>query len=76
MGSRRAAHASQPVSGTGLRAPRSPRLVAAASSARPHGLDEHQRAQTLTVSAMQRFFGIPESLVPCAVIVDLEQRHA
>ncbi|WP_217168499.1 hypothetical protein [Streptomyces sp. AC512_CC834] len=53
-----------------------PRLVAAANAELPHGLDEHQRALTLTVSAMQRFFGIPGSLVPCAVIVNLEQRNA
>ncbi|MGC0378278.1 hypothetical protein [Streptomyces sp. SAI-229] len=55
---------------------RPPRLIAAAAAELPHGLDEHQRALTLTVSAMQRFFGIPGSLVPCAVIVNLEQRNA
>ncbi|MFW6690295.1 hypothetical protein [Streptomyces sp. MAR4 CNX-425] len=53
-----------------------PRLVAEATGVRPYGLERHQRALTLAVSAMQRFFGIPESLVPCAVIVDLEQRSA
>lgn len=53
-----------------------PRLVAEATGVLPHALEEHQRALTLAVSAMQRFLGIPESLVPCAVIVDLEQRSA
>ncbi|MEV6164272.1 hypothetical protein AB0L71_20505 [Streptomyces sp. NPDC052052] len=56
--------------------PPPPRLIAAASAVRPHDLEEHQLALTFTVSAMQRFFGIPASLVPCAVIVDLEQRNA
>ncbi|MFI7388411.1 hypothetical protein [Streptomyces sp. NPDC049813] len=51
------------------------RLVAQASDHRPHGLEQHQRALTRTVSDMQRFFGVPSSLVPCAVIVDLEQRR-
>ncbi|OEU98215.1 hypothetical protein AN217_10690 [Streptomyces qinglanensis] len=76
MGRRQPGRATWQATGTEPSTTGPPRLVAAAAAVRPHDLEEHQRALTLTVSAMQRFFGIPGSLVPCAVFVDLEQRSA
>ncbi|RPE40097.1 hypothetical protein EDD90_3126 [Streptomyces sp. Ag109_O5-1] len=54
---------------------REPEAVGLANEVLAADLPEHQRALTLTVSAMQRFFGIPGALVPCAVIACLEERR-
>lgn len=50
--------------------------VVAEAPTRPGSLEDHQVALTTAVSALQKFFGISESLLPCAVVVSLYERQA
>ncbi|NUW40417.1 hypothetical protein [Nonomuraea rhodomycinica] len=42
----------------------------------PGPVRKHQVALTRAVTEMQEFFGVPESLVPCVVVVSLEEKAA
>lgn len=57
-------------------APRQPEAHTFVAPTRPDSVREHHDALTNTVGEMQEFFGISESLSPCAVIVSLQEKTA
>jgi hypothetical protein len=59
-----------------VRRPKGQTSTAVATSTPPSPLREHQIALTQAISSMQEFFGIPESLVPCVVVVSLQEQMA